>query len=274
MESKIIFLGTAGDTITTGKQLRGSGGIILHIEDFQFHLDPGPGASLRARQFNINPRNNTAIISTNNSLLCAGGLNEIISAMTHDGLDKKGVIIGNDSVINETEKNDPLLNKFYRNCVEKFIAIKPGQKVGINTTEIHAIKAFNDKYPAFGLKFITPKFILTYSSLTKYNSELLNEYKDSTILILNASYPLESEKTDLLNLNDIIKILEEIKPKLCILTNFGIKSLNSDPLYESREIQKRTETQVIAAKDGMVISPNNYSANQIQKTLNFYPASK
>ena len=68
MESKIIFLGTGGDATVVGKQVRGSGGIILMIGGYQFHIDPGPGAILRSRQFNINPRKNTAIFITNNTL--------------------------------------------------------------------------------------------------------------------------------------------------------------------------------------------------------------
>ena len=50
MQAKIIFLGTGGDSIVVGKQLRASGGIILQIDDNQFHIDPGPGALVRARQ--------------------------------------------------------------------------------------------------------------------------------------------------------------------------------------------------------------------------------
>ena len=272
-DAKIIILGTAGDSIVTGKQIRASGGIVLNVEGYQFHIDPGPGALVRCRQFNINPRNNTAVISTHNHLNHAGGINEIISAMTHNGLDKKGVIIANNTVINGTEKDQSLLNKYYKNSVERFISLKVGQKVGINTIEIRAIKAFHDDPESFGLKFYTPKFNLVYSSDTKYSPELIEEYKDANILILNTPFPLESKNTDQLNLNNAIKIIGEVKPKLAVITHFGVKLLNSDPIYESREIQNQTGVQIIAAKDGMLIDPLNYSANLIQKTLNLYPQS-
>ena len=52
MQSKILFLGTGGDATVVGKQKRMSGGIILKIEGYQFHLDPGPG-SLSVRNFTM-----------------------------------------------------------------------------------------------------------------------------------------------------------------------------------------------------------------------------
>jgi len=41
----IIFLGTGGDEYVVGKQLKGSGGIIVRVEGYQFHIDPGPAAT-------------------------------------------------------------------------------------------------------------------------------------------------------------------------------------------------------------------------------------
>jgi len=274
MDSKLIFLGTGGDSNIVGKQSRGSGGIIVRVDGYQFHIDPGPGSLVRTRQFNINPRNNTAVICTHNHLNHAGGLNEIISAMSHDGLDKRGVIIANNTVINGTELYDSFLNKRYKDCAERFITLKTGQKVGINSIEIRAVKAFHSDPDTFGLKFFTPKFTLCYSSDTKYNRELLEEYSEASILILNVLFPFNTKGNISLSLDDAEKILNHVKPKLCIITHFGIKLINADPLYESRELQKRTGVQVIAAKDGMMVDPTSYSATLIQKTLNLYPSSK
>ncbi|MDP7476371.1 MAG: hypothetical protein QF655_01925, partial [Candidatus Woesearchaeota archaeon] len=56
--SSIIFLGTGGDSYVVGKQLRASGGIILQINDDQYHIDPGPGALVMAKETGINLRAN------------------------------------------------------------------------------------------------------------------------------------------------------------------------------------------------------------------------
>ena len=46
--------------------------------------------------------------------------------------------------------------------------------------------------------------------------------------------------------------------------------LKADPLYEAREIQKKTGVQIIAAKDGMVVNPISYAAGLRQRTLTMY----
>jgi hypothetical protein len=69
---------------------------------------------------------------------------------------------------------------------------------------------------------------------------------------------------------DVIKIINKVNPRLAIITHFGINFLKADPLYEIREIQKQTNTQVIAAKDGMVVNPISYDVQQGQKTLYKY----
>ena len=56
MESQLIFLGTGGDAHLVGKSIRGAGGIILRSEDLQFHIDPGPGALVAARHYDVNIR--------------------------------------------------------------------------------------------------------------------------------------------------------------------------------------------------------------------------
>ena len=60
--ARIIFLGTAGSSAVASKQLRSSGGIILQVEDLQFHIDPGPGSLAKAKQFGVNLHNNTAVL--------------------------------------------------------------------------------------------------------------------------------------------------------------------------------------------------------------------
>jgi hypothetical protein len=43
--------------------------------------------------------------------------------------------------------------------------------------------------------------------------------------------------------------------------------MKADPMYEAREVQRLTQVQTIAAKDGFVFSPVNYEHVSRQKTL-------
>ena len=223
-----------------------------------------------AKEAGINLRANTALFVSNNSINSCNDINAVIDAMTYHGFDKKGVLVANNTVINGSESHHPVLQKFYRDCLERFIVLEAGKKVGINDIEVKAIKAKYSDPNAIGFKFITPDYTLTYTGNTMYNAEALEEYKNSNILILNV--PCLKKEEDKYNLckEDAIKIIQKVNPRLAIITHFGINFLKADPLYEVREIQKETSCQIIAATDGMVINPISYNVEQGQKTLNKY----
>jgi ribonuclease BN (tRNA processing enzyme) len=265
--SSIIFLGTGGDSYVVGRQVRSSGGIILQINDDQFHIDPGPGSLVMAKGAGINLRANTALFVTHNHLNHCGDINAVVDAMTYGGFDRKGVLVANDTVINGSENHQPFLHKYYRDCLERFIVLREGQKVGINDVEVVAIKAKHSEPNAIGYKFITPDYTLTYTGDTSYSAEAVSQYENSNVLILNVPSLNKDDVRGGLCKEDAIAIIKKVNPRLAIITHFGINFLKADPLYEVREIQKQTNCQVVAAKDGMVINPVSYSVEEGQKSL-------
>jgi ribonuclease BN (tRNA processing enzyme) len=271
MVSKIIFLGTGGDSFVIGKQIRSAGGIILKVDDLQFHIDPGPGALVNAVQNHINLRENTAVFVSSNNINQCNDINAIIDAMTYGGMDKKGVLVANRTVINGTETIKPYLTDFHKTYLERVIILEPGQKLAIEDVEVDAVFTNNNYDPyTIGFKFYTPDFVLGYTSTTAYSKELIKTYHGCDILILNVQNPGEEKAENSLNTAEAKKLIQKINPKLAILTNFGIRMIKSDPLYEAREIQKATGIQVLSAKDGMIISPSSYSAKSSQKRLNLF----
>jgi ribonuclease BN (tRNA processing enzyme) len=267
ISSAIIFLGTGGDSYSVGKQIRSSGGIVLQINENQFHIDPGPSSLLMAKEVGVNLRANTALLVSHNHLNHSNDVNAVIDSMTYAGFDKKGVLIASNEVINGSNDSCPALQNYYKKCLERYIVLNAGQKVGINNIEIKALKTIHSETSAIGFKFFAPQFTLTYSGDTRYNPEIVEEYKNSNILILNVPYLKKNKENDGLCKEDAIKIINAVKPRLTIITHFGIDFIKADPLYEVREIQKQTSCQVIAAKDGMIINPLSYSVEQGQRTL-------
>ena len=77
-----------------------------------------------------------------------------------------------------------------------------------------------------------------------------------------------------LNVEDVKKIIRKVQPRLVLLTHFGLKVIHKDPLLIARSIHRETGIQTIAAKDGLLIAPQSYSAELRQKTLNLYPSEK
>lgn len=267
MATKLVFLGTGGDSTVMAKQARSTGGIIIKIDDLQLHLDPGPSALYSAKLNDINIRETTALLISNNKLIHSSELNAMIEGMTYFGLDKKGVLIANKTVVEKTETTIPILLESHKDFLERIIILEPESKVGIGTVEIHAIESKFKKIPTIGFKIYTPDVVIGYPSDTLFSSKLAKKYSDVDILILNVTFPKDTETKSTLNRTTAIEFIKKINPRLCIITHFGQKMLKSDPIYEAREIQKATNVQILAAKDGLALSPSFYDAKSRQKRL-------
>ena len=267
MEDQIIFLGTGGDEFVVSKQIRASGGIIIKTEGYQFHIDPGPGALVQAKKYNVNIRENTAVLVSHAHLNHCNDVNVVLAAMSHNKLDIKGVLIANDTLVNGDEKTRPYLTDFHKGCVERVIVPSAGQRIGIENIEIVALKAKHTDPKTIGFKLITPKFSLVYSSDTRYNPELIKEYEGADILILNVIGPFDKKREFNLGSDDATNIIKRVNPKLAILTHFGKDMIEANPVYQAREIGRMTDAHVIATDDGTTIDPLVYSSKTRQKKL-------
>lgn len=251
-------MGTAGSSAVVNKQLRASGGIVFQIEDLQFHIDPGPGSLNKAKEFGINPHYTTAILVSHKHINHCNDLNVCVEAMTHSGIEHRGLVLGSKSVLQVIDETPPFLTRYHQNLLEKIIPMNEGHKVGIGLVEINAIAAEHTDQTTIGFKLFCPKFVLAYTGDTKLNDKLLEDLQGTDILILNVPWP--GNKSQELNLDSAaaIKIISHVRPKLAILTHFGLEMLKADPIVEAREIQRITGIQTIAAKDGLVITPGGY----------------
>ncbi len=253
--AKIIFLGTAGDPAVMGKQLRASGGFILQIDDLQFHFDPGPGSLNKMRDFGINPHHTTAILVTHNHINHCNDVNAVIDAMTHGGIEHRGVILGSKSLFLPVDGNYPVLTKYHLGLVEKVIPMELDHKVAMEFIEINALPVDHTDSSAVGFKLFCPRFTLAYTGDTAFTPELVESLKGSDILILNVPYPEDKAIGKNLDTHTALEIINQVRPKLAILTHFGLEMLKTDPLNEAREIQRLTGIQTIAAQDGLAITP-------------------
>lgn len=268
MESRITFLGTGTGGAITQNHRKG-GGIVIQTSNYQFVLDPGPGALTSAREMGVNLRNTTAVIVSNSDIYKCNDANIILSVMTYDGFDPKGVLIANETFARGAENINPGLTKNHETYVEKVIIPSPGQKIGIENVEIHALDTQNDDPKALGFKFFTPDFVLTYTGSTGFSADIARQYEKSDILILNMVHDEVKSETEL-NKEDVIKIIKLVQPRLAVLTGMGLKVIKADPIQIARDIRAATKVQTIAAKDGAVMTPSSYSAGLRNRTLNLY----
>jgi ribonuclease BN (tRNA processing enzyme) len=267
MANAVIFLGTGGDSIVVGKQLRSSGGIILQLEENQFVLDPGPGCLVMAKQANISIRETVAVLASHGHTNHANDLNAVLEALSVSGLDRIGVLVTSKKVVDGDEKEIPALKKRSHDFVERVLALEPGTRIGINNINIFTTKTKHFDSEGIGFIFDTPKYRIGYTSDTEFTDEIADQYKDCQILILNCKYPASEKHEGHLNTIDAANFIARAKPKLSVITHFGIKMIHADPIFEAREMQRQTGLDVMAAVDGLIINPMSYSAKMKQESL-------
>ena len=263
MAHSITILGTGGDSIVVGRQLRASGGIVITTAENQIHLDPGPGALIGLKQHGLHPRETTAVLLSHQHVNHATEAAALITAMTHNGMDRRGVLVTND-----LERG--LVPLHQRHLLERAFALQPRGRVGINDVEVKAFAAKHYDSDALHYLIQTPDYSLGYITDTAYVKSLADTFKDATVLIINCKYPDNTAEGDHLDIDAVRKLLTEVSPQLAIITHFGAKMLDADPLAQARTLHRDTGVQVVAGKDGLRISPSHYDAKRRQKTLKRY----
>jgi len=243
---QITFLGTGGGRFVILTQRRYSGGIWLEFNEVSIILDPGPGALIRALQFKKNPNKLDAILVSHNHLDHYNDAEVLIEAMTHGANRKKGILVTTKETLN-------YISEYHKNVVKAVLTPMPKEKFMVSSVNIEALPTFKHSN-GIGFKFFTKEGIVTYTADTAFSENLLKSYKGSKILILNTIFPHDREIDTHLNTKMAIKIIQETKPKIAIITHFGMQMLNANPDREAKIIEKETKIRTIAAKDGMTIT--------------------
>jgi ribonuclease BN (tRNA processing enzyme) len=256
--TSLTFLGTAGDALVVGKQLKSSAGIVLKTQEIQLHLDPGPGCLNRMKETSINARETSVIVLSNPTLKRSHDVNAIVSAMTMDGLDRRGIAV--------LGRENQFLIPQYREYLERIIYINDTKRLALGDVEIEISEARKEGHYHF--KFLTPNLSIGYITETGYDSNLAKIFEDTNVLIINCKNPPDVKEDDALNLDDVRTIAAKVKPKLLIITGFGIKMLDMDFLETARELQRSLGIQTLFAIDGIRIEPTGYARMSQQRTLN------
>ncbi|MBI4180831.1 MAG: MBL fold metallo-hydrolase, partial [Chloroflexi bacterium] len=109
----------------------------------------------------------------------------------------------------------------------------------------------------YGMVFRTDKHTLSYIADTRYFDALCQHY-GGELLIMNVTFleprppgNQQSLPTDHLSVPDAEHIIRELKPKVAILTHFGMNMWRAKPWQIAEKLTEQTGVKVIAARDGM-----------------------
>ncbi len=255
---RIKFLGTAGARVVVVKQLRFSGGIWLSLDDANILIDPGPGSLVRCARSKpkLDPTMLDAIILTHKHLDHSGDVNVMIEAMTSGGFNKKGILFAPQDAL---EGEDPVVFRYLRKFLKEIQILK--EKGVYKVKDVSFTTPIRHKHgvETYGLNFISSNPSISLITDTRYFHGL-EEYYKGAVLIINVVRFKPKADLDHLSLEDAEKIINSNRPKLTILTHFGMTMLKAQPWQLAKELHEKFGVDVIAANDGMEIDLDKYKS--------------
>jgi phosphoribosyl 1,2-cyclic phosphodiesterase len=250
----MTFLGTGGGRLVVINQLRATGGLILEMDGQMMHIDPGPGALVRAKQFGVSLGKLTAVGISHCHPDHYADAELVIEAMTQGTTRSGGVLFAGTNVISgSNEDYRPVVSKYHLRALERFHSMKPGDRLKIGSLEVEATPTVHDEPKGVGFLFRGSKKI-GYASDGSYFPGQAEIFRGCDILVLSVLMPRGKDWPKHMNAEQALKIIKESQPKKAVLTHFGVHMLNANPFSEAKYIEEETGVRTIAAKDGMVIS--------------------
>ena len=196
----------------------------------------------------MNPRDLDGIILTHRHIDHSNDVNIMIEAMTNGGFKKKGVVF----VPGDALKSDPVVFTPFREQVEKVEVLKEKRKYKVGNICFETPVKHVHGVETYGLNIFGKNSSVSVIADTQY-FEGLESYYNGDILILNVVLLEKKDHIMHLSLSDIEKIISIKRPKLSILTHFGMNVIRAKPWEIAEGLSKRLDVKVIAASDGMEI---------------------
>jgi len=251
---QLVFLGTGGGRFATITQKRRTGGIRILHNKTNIHLDPGPGALVYSIEAGLNPQKINGLLISHCHPDHYNDAEVFIEAMTRGMTRKKGTLAAAHSVLYGSEHLEPSISKYHQQMPEQVIDAKPGTEFNIQNLHISVAQAQHTDPDAVGFRIEAPAIgSIAYTSDSEYFTGIGKPYRGLRLLILCVLRPTASPWKGHMTTNDAIKIVEEARPEMAVLTHFGMQMIVRNPTNEAQLMQQQTETPTVAATDGMRI---------------------
>lgn len=239
-------MGTAGARIMVSKQILASGGMWLEMDGTEMLIDPGPGALVQAAKRKLDPTRLSAIVLSHKHLDHSGDVNAMIEAMTEGGTRRRGQVFCPGDALDE----DPVVFRYLCNFPEKINILEEGGKYRIDGIALETPLRHRHGVETYGIVFRSAKHTMSYIPDSLYFEELGKRYQGD-LIVINVVRFQPGGPFQHLSLEDAARIIAQIRPKVAILTHFGMTMWRAHPWEQAERLSQETGVRVIAARDGM-----------------------
>ncbi|HVA27069.1 MAG TPA: MBL fold metallo-hydrolase [Candidatus Baltobacteraceae bacterium] len=252
--NSVLFLGSGGARFVVARQLRASGGMWFRFGETQIHVDPGPGALVRALSHvpPCNPRELAAIALSHKHLDHAGDVNALIEAMTSGGFHRRGALLAPADALDDEPTVFPYAQHFVER-LERVVANGGPYRIGDvemrpSITHIHAVETYGMHFQHNGLR-------VSYLPCGRYFDALAEDYAAAQpdVLILNVLLFRDGMDVDHLTWEQARRVVERVRPRVAIFQHFGTRMLEQEPHKLAQEVEDALGLRAIAAYDGLEV---------------------
>ncbi|MGD8237777.1 MAG: MBL fold metallo-hydrolase [Armatimonadota bacterium] len=248
--SYIKFVGTAGARFVVARQVRASGGVWFSLAGANVLVDPGSGSLVKclASRPKLDPSGLDAVILTHKHLDHSGDVNSILEAMTNGGRDRRGTLFAPHDAIGD----EPVVFRYVREYVGRIEELHEGGSYEVGALRFSTPIRHRHTVDTYGLKFHLPELDISLIADTTFFPELVEAYR-ADVLIINSVLlePALQPHIQHLCLNDARQLIGGIRPKIAILTHFGMAMIRSRPPELAEQLTAELGIETIAARDGM-----------------------
>ena len=249
----ITFLGTGGARFITINQLLATGGLWLNLDGTEILVDPGPGCIVQSTKRKLKAEKLSAIIISHRHLDHIADLNIMVEAMSKGGFTPRGQLFAPGDALDK----EPIIYSYLKGYLEGIEVLQEGTSYSVGdvsfTTPVRHIHGVE----CYGMVFKTARHTFSYIADTRYFDGLADNYR-SELTIINVVFleprpPSENPltPTDHLSVPDAENLISELKPKVAILSHFGMSMWKAKPWRIAEKMSQKTGIKVIAARDGM-----------------------
>jgi ribonuclease BN (tRNA processing enzyme) len=243
---EIVFLGTGGARYVIAKQLRATGGLLFRIGGKNVLVDPGPESLYRLLTYlpKFNPENIDAIILTHKHIDHSADINVYLDVMTKGGFNKHGTLLAPGDAFGE----EGVIFKYLLDFLDGTLIIKEKSTFTLDGLEFSFPVRHEHRVETYGFKLSYDDYVVSYITDTKYFKKLIPAYQ-ADIVIMNL-IKLEPSEIDHLSVDDCAEIISGIRPRVAIITHFGMTMIRKGPWNVARQLKAQTGVTVLAAEDG------------------------
>jgi phosphoribosyl 1,2-cyclic phosphodiesterase len=225
------------------KQLAASGGLYIEEGNTRLSLDPGPGAIVQYAKRKVDLTKLDAIVISHRHLDHSNDVNVMIEAMTDGGFRHRGRLYCPGDALD----GDPVVLKYIRSFPQEIVALEPETEYSVGEVTFTTTPRHVHQVETYGFRFGNRLGWVTDSA---YYDGIAEQHKADVMVIHLVLMECRAGLPHLC-LDDAERIIREAKPRLAILTHYGMTVWRAHPWELAADLTQRIGTEVKAARDGM-----------------------